>query len=555
VRGSLVPDGRLDLCKQVVGPEGVGPLCEALALPPQFKTLQMKSNNDDDDDLKSEGVEKLQNNTESEETLTNENSTSTSSSKEIKRFVRGSLVPDGRLDLCKQVVGPEGVGPLCEALALPPQFKTLQMKSTSSSSSSIKNEQQEDEMLFPKLQSSQQQKEDLKEDKVKNGDKDFTVTKLLLGNNIVGNGGAEAIAKLIKSGRSTITTWYIAGNRIDGEGLKPIADALAHDTQVDMLWLKRNPLKFLGAQVISKLLYTNQYIHTLDLDNTGLLDEGAILILKSLNHHGQGKSALKHLYLNGNGLGIKTAKVIGEILSNNVLNFDSDYEIHEFNKIFNHTDENSDNSNSENSSSRNPSNLVLELSDFELFHSDDFDNQRNHFYQKNHISQKRNVQNSENVQNVQNDQNENENDEIHHACPLHSLLLGVNRFGDEGAYYIAKGLSLNNKIKKLGLSSNRIGILGSKYIAKSLFLHVSLESFSLGFNKSTAALGELGNYIQDQGSKYISQSLYYNNVLRELDLTQNGLYQKGVDYFIQVLREPIQNSDVSSSSSSSSSSS
>jgi len=134
------------------------------------------------------------------------------------------------------------------------------------------------------------------------------VTRLLLGNNIVGNGGARAIADLIRGGRSTITTWYIAGNRIDAEGLSHVCDALAEDTQVDMLWLKRNPIRPAGAVHLARMLSTNRLIHTLDLNNVGLLDEGAITILASLGDNG---GTLRHLYMDGNGLGQAAAAAIG----------------------------------------------------------------------------------------------------------------------------------------------------------------------------------------------------------------------------------------------------
>jgi hypothetical protein len=73
-----------------------------------------------------------------------------------------------------------------------------------------------------------------------------------------------------------------------------------------MLWLKRNPLRPAGASWLAKLLSTNRLIHTLDLDNTGLLDEGATTVVHALRHNG---GTLRHLYLNSNGLGLPTAKV------------------------------------------------------------------------------------------------------------------------------------------------------------------------------------------------------------------------------------------------------
>ena len=76
--------------------------------------------------------------------------------------------------------------------------------------------------------------------------------------------------------------------------------------KVDMLWLKRNPLMPAGGPVLGRMLRTNRMLHTLDLDNTGLLDEGAITVLRSLRFNG---GVLRHLYLNGNGLGQPTATV------------------------------------------------------------------------------------------------------------------------------------------------------------------------------------------------------------------------------------------------------
>jgi hypothetical protein len=91
-RGALVPDGRLDLCKQVVGPKGVGPLMEALSKAPAAESAAAST-------LESAAVPDTDG---------------------VLHFPRGALVPDGRLDLCKQVVGPKGVGPLMESLATRP---------------------------------------------------------------------------------------------------------------------------------------------------------------------------------------------------------------------------------------------------------------------------------------------------------------------------------------------------------------------------------------------------------------------------------------------------
>ena len=169
-------------------------------------------------------------------------------------FPRGTLMPDGRLDLCKQVVGPQGIGPLLGAM----------------------------------------------EDSV-------VVRRLLLGNNVVGRRGADQIAGFIRSGRSGVRVWYIAGNEIDAEGLAPICDALIDaSTPVEGLWLKRNPLGPASGPHLARLLRADTALVTLDLVNTGLLDEGARPVVKALADN----SSLRHLYLGTDGL---TAELMPEL--------------------------------------------------------------------------------------------------------------------------------------------------------------------------------------------------------------------------------------------------
>lgn len=175
-----------------------------------------------------------------------------------RTFPRGTVLPDGRLDLCKQVVGPDGIGPLLGALA-----------------------------------------------------DNAHVDRVLLGNNVVGDDGAARIASFLRSGRSRVRVWYIAGNEIDARGLDPLCDALRHAPEVNGLWLKRNPVGPDGAAPIAELLRADPPIETLDLVNTGLLDEGALRVIDALasNHH------LRHLYLGTNGLGPAVAEPLARYLA------------------------------------------------------------------------------------------------------------------------------------------------------------------------------------------------------------------------------------------------
>lgn len=178
--------------------------------------------------------------------------------REVLAFTRGTLLPDGRLDLCKQVVGPEGIGPLLGA-----------------------------------MQHSSH------------------VTRLLLGNNIVGDEGARQIAAYIRSGRSKLEGWYIAGNEITPDGLRAVTEAIGEDPKVRHLWLKRNPLGAEGMVHIAALLKTHPALEVLDLLNCGLLDRG----IEALEEGWIASRTLRHLYLDANGLTARSALVIARCLA------------------------------------------------------------------------------------------------------------------------------------------------------------------------------------------------------------------------------------------------
>ncbi|AYV86864.1 MAG: hypothetical protein Sylvanvirus11_27 [Sylvanvirus sp.] len=174
-------------------------------------------------------------------------------------FKRGVVYSDGRMDLCKQVVGPTSIGILMDSL-----------------------------------------------------DHNNFIRHFLLGNNIIGNSGAQEIAKHIMG---TIETWYLAGNDIGAEGMDALSKAWIEEAEkysfytpssassipTTALWLKRNPIKEMGMLHLSKFVgHVNCNLHTLDLDNCGLLDAGIGVLFQALIMND--KSLLKHLYLSANGL-------------------------------------------------------------------------------------------------------------------------------------------------------------------------------------------------------------------------------------------------------------
>jgi Ran GTPase-activating protein (RanGAP) involved in mRNA processing and transport len=179
----------------------------------------------------------------------------TTDATEFMKFTRGVIYNDGRIDLCKQVVGPTYIHLLMNSIIYNPHVKHF-----------------------------------------------------LLGNNIIDTIGAEEIAKFINHDKKNdvgtnprlarIITWYLAGNCINYEGIQKIAFALETDTDADSLYLKRNPISPLGANYLSLMLEMNSTLRVLDLQNCGLLDEGVKNLLFGLKNN----TGLRHLYLDSNGI-------------------------------------------------------------------------------------------------------------------------------------------------------------------------------------------------------------------------------------------------------------
>ncbi|KAG5660710.1 hypothetical protein KAF25_003316 [Fusarium avenaceum] len=179
-------------------------------------------------------------------------------------FRKGVVYEDGRMDLCKMVVGPDHIGKLMDSLR--------------------SNE---------------------------------FVQHFLLGNNIIGPVGAREIAKFINDLPNRIDTWYLAGNCINGLGLKELTDAMVNSEAITNIWLKRNPLGADASEDVYRLITGVKNLRTLDLDQTQLGDQGVTDLFNRLADHKMPEGVtlpLKHIYLNGNGISTKGATAIGKFL-------------------------------------------------------------------------------------------------------------------------------------------------------------------------------------------------------------------------------------------------
>jgi diketogulonate reductase-like aldo/keto reductase/Ran GTPase-activating protein (RanGAP) involved in mRNA processing and transport len=234
-KGTFFSDGRVDVCKQVVGATHIGALCTAVA----------------------------------------ENAAASLSS------AKGTFFADGRVDVCKQVVGSTHIGALCNVVA----------QNTSSSTTGL-----------------------------------VKARHFLLGNNIACQNTSSlaeddtdagfSIASLMAAWKQApIETFYLAGNCIGPNCTALFAAALANNESCNALWLKRNPIgRSLGPRSLGFLLSINQHLRVLDLDNCGLFDEGVREFANAATSKHNIPGCLEYLYLDANGITEQGARYLEPFL-------------------------------------------------------------------------------------------------------------------------------------------------------------------------------------------------------------------------------------------------
>lgn len=173
-------------------------------------------------------------------------------------FPKGTIRPDGRLDLCKQSIGPAGARLVTESLR-----------------------------------------------------QNTHIRHLLLGTNGIGDAGAAALVPLVAENTS-LQTLYLGCNYIQPPGIALLCDALALNKSVEGLWLKRNPLGDAGLSHVARLLEQNYTIRILDLVNTQLGPEGLQQLVDVLVGS---RCTVERLYLGGNQLTPESAPLLARLLT------------------------------------------------------------------------------------------------------------------------------------------------------------------------------------------------------------------------------------------------
>ncbi|PMD12794.1 RNI-like protein [Hyaloscypha hepaticicola] len=176
----------------------------------------------------------------------------------LLEFRRGIIYEDGRLDLCKKVVGPTHIGTLMESLE--------------------SNEQ---------------------------------IRHFLLGNNVISTTGAKKIAEFIQKYPDHMETWYLAGYHLTCHGLSLLVPRMITSSTITNLWFKRNPFGPEAAPVLANLVLLTRNLRTLDLETTQLGDEGTRQCIDAITGY---PSPLRNLYLNANSIGEGAYESLGKYL-------------------------------------------------------------------------------------------------------------------------------------------------------------------------------------------------------------------------------------------------
>jgi NLR family CARD domain-containing protein 3 len=177
----------------------------------------------------------------------------------LLEFRRGIIYEDGRLDLCKKVVGPTHIGTLMESLE-------------------------------PNLH----------------------IRHFLLGNNAISTTGAKKISEFIRKYPDRMETWYLAGCHITRHGLSLLVPRIITSSTITNLWFKRNPFGPDSAPLLADVVLLTRNLRTLDLETTQLGDEGTRQFIDAITGY---PSALRNLYLNANGIGERACESIGKYLA------------------------------------------------------------------------------------------------------------------------------------------------------------------------------------------------------------------------------------------------
>ena len=144
------------------------------------------------------------------------------------------------------------------------------------------------------------------------------VKHFLLGNNLIGPLGAQALADFLKDYPNKIETWYLAGCCIDAPSFKLFVDQIVRSSVCHSIWLKRNALKSAAAVDVARMIIQMSSLRTLDIDQTQLGDAGVAQLFEVLAEHVASHDlplSLQTIYLNADGISLMSCRAMAKFLA------------------------------------------------------------------------------------------------------------------------------------------------------------------------------------------------------------------------------------------------
>ena len=121
--------------------------------------------------------------------------------------------------------------------------------------------------------------------------------------------------------------------------------------------------------------------------------------------------------------------------------------------------------------------------------------------------------------------------------PVHTLHLSGNRIAEEGAAAFASVLSHKNTVlSTLKLDRNRLGPGGAKYLAEKSGFSTEIVKDKYGrpvdlvvhYPRALTDLDLSDNGLKDEGAKFVAQIINLNTILTKLNVSHNGIGNKGM---------------------------
>lgn len=141
---------------------------------------------------------------------------------------------------------------------------------------------------------------------------DNTVTYLYLYNNDISDTGAVAFSEALKANKS-LTYLSLSNNRVADEGATALAEALRSNVHLVYMGLAKNDIGNAGAAAIGQMLGVNKTLTELVLSYNKFLDEGDKAIAEGLKNN----STLEYLTLHQDKVGEEGARAIVDALKVN----------------------------------------------------------------------------------------------------------------------------------------------------------------------------------------------------------------------------------------------